>query len=166
MHYEFNLVSAWDHLDDCAPKRTWPTCAPLIMVGAYGGCRYVRTGRSVRAFCSSRHAADVVQHEDHLGDEARRRQKRSAARRVYTCVAAGSGGRTMKPSPPPAPVPPGFSAAKPASPLLPRAGAPASRATHAPVTSQIALACQQRHSDGDGEGHPSPPVHPLPSKSP
>jgi hypothetical protein len=58
--------------------------------------------------------------------------------------------------------PPGFTAAKPASPLLQRPEGLPSHASRALVAAQIALvalACQQHHSSGDGEGRPSPPVH-------
>ena len=66
------------------------------------------------------------------------------------------------PSAPSALGPPGFTAAKPASPLLQRPEALPSHASRTLVAAQIALvalACQQHHSNGDGEGHPSPPVH-------
>lgn len=92
---------------------------------------------------------------------ARRRRSVDASVPAWRPVRAGEL-RAMIPSPPPAPVPPGFTAAKPASPLLPRAATSSSRGAHALVTAKIALAYQQRHADDDGNGHPSRPVHPLP----
>ena len=90
---------------------------------------------------------------------ARRRRPLDASMPARRPVRAGELPATI-PSPPSALGPPGFTAAKPASPLLPRPGALPSRVAHALIMAQIALACQQYHSNGDGEGRPSPPVHP------
>lgn len=81
---------------------------------------------------------------------ARRRRSLGAPLPAWRPVRAGEL-RDMIPSPPPALVSPGFTAAKRGSPLLPRAGASPSRAAHVLETEKIALACQQRHADGDGE---------------
>jgi len=91
---------------------------------------------------------------------ARRRRPLTAPMPPWRPIRAGELQVTI-PSSPLALEPSGLTAAKPVSPLLPRTGVPVSHATHALVTAQIALACQQR-SDGDGEGRPSQLGHPLP----
>jgi hypothetical protein len=90
---------------------------------------------------------------------ARRRRPLDASMPAQRPTRAGEVPATI-PSPPSALVPPGFTATKPASPLLRRPGALPSRVAPALIMAQIALACQQYHSNGDGEGRPSPPVHP------
>ena len=90
---------------------------------------------------------------------ARRRRPLDASMPARRPARAGEVPATI-PSPPSALGPPGFTAMKPASPLLRRPGALPSRVAHALIMAQIALACQQYHYNGDGEGRPSPPVHP------
>ena len=90
---------------------------------------------------------------------ARRRRPLDASMPARRPARAGEVPATI-PSPPSALGPPGFTATKPASPLLRRPGALPSRVAHALIMAQIALACQQCHYNGDGEGRPSPPVHP------
>ena len=90
---------------------------------------------------------------------ARRRRPLDASMPARRSARAGEVPATI-PSPSSALGPPGFTATKPASPLLPRPGTLPSRVAHALIMAQIALACQQYHSNGDGEGRPSPPVHP------
>ena len=90
---------------------------------------------------------------------ARRRRPPDASVPARPPTRAGEVPATI-PSPPPVLGPPRFTATKPASPLLRRPGALPSRVAHALIMAQIALACQQYHSNGDGEGRPSPPVDP------
>jgi hypothetical protein len=59
-------------------------------------------------------------------------------------------------------VPRGSAAPPKASPLVPRGRAASSHTAHALETAKIALACQQHHADGDGQGDKRPfqQVHP------
>jgi hypothetical protein len=88
---------------------------------------------------------------------ARRRRPLDGSRPARRPTRTGEVPATT-PSPPSALGPPGFTAAKPPSPLLRQPGALPSRVAHALIMAQIALACQQYHSNG--EGRPTPPVYP------